>query len=142
MQLHLASAPRIAIGDGPEQPLAPLDAALLAWLAIEGPTPRARIAALLWADKDADAARNSLRQRLFQLRKTVGAELVGGDATVLALADGIEHDLHDADGVLDGVAIGVPGAFADWLALQRQRRRDRVRSALVELSEGAERARD
>jgi DNA-binding SARP family transcriptional activator/tetratricopeptide (TPR) repeat protein len=142
MHLHLASAPRVALANGPAQPLAALDAALLAWLAIEGPTPRARMAALLWPDKDADAARNSLRQRLFRLRRTVGVELVGGDATVLALADGIEHDLHDADVVLADVAIGVSGEFADWLALQRQRRRDRVRSALVELSEGAESARD
>jgi DNA-binding SARP family transcriptional activator len=142
MHLHLASAPRVTLANGTAQPLAALDAALLAWLAIEGPTPRARMAALLWPEKDADSARNSLRQRLFKLRRTVGVELVGADATVLALAEGIEHDLHEAGGVLADVAIGVPGEFADWLALQRHRRRDRVRGALVELSEGAERARD
>jgi DNA-binding SARP family transcriptional activator len=142
MHLHLASAPRMVLGDGPAQALAALDAALLAWLAIEGPTPRARIAALLWPDKDAEAARNSLRQRLFQLRKTAGVDLVGGDASMLALPDGIAHDLNEADDVLADVAIGIGGEFADWIARQRRRRRDRVRTALVELSEGAERARD
>ncbi|MBC7663904.1 MAG: AAA family ATPase [Caulobacter sp.] len=123
--------------------LAPLDAALLTWLALEGPSPRARLAQLLWPAKDPEAARNSLRQRLFQLRKALGADLVEG-STTLALAEGVAHDLDDADTVL-GQTAGedlAPGEFAQWLDAQRQRRRDRVRRALAELADMAEDAKD
>ncbi|MCA0239936.1 MAG: AAA family ATPase [Proteobacteria bacterium] len=141
--LELAAAPRLSIGDGEAIALAPLDAALLVWLALEGATPRARIAQLLWPEKHADAARNSLRQRLFQLRRQAGVELVTGSAT-LSLADGVSHDLEDADTVLghpDGDDLPA-GEFAAWLGMQRLRRRDRVRRALTELADRAEAVRD
>jgi DNA-binding SARP family transcriptional activator len=143
MHLHLSASPRAEHPDGSAQMLAALDAALLAWLALEGPTPRARLAQLLWPEKDAEAARNSLRQRLFQLRKALGTELVQGSAT-LALAEGVAHDLDDADSVL-GQTPGedlAPGEFAQWLGAQRARRRDRVRRSLVELADMAEGAKD
>jgi DNA-binding SARP family transcriptional activator len=143
MHLRLATTPRLDLGDAGPRALAPLDAALLAWLALEGPTPRMRLAQLLWPDKDVEAARNSLRQRLFQLRKALGVELVVG-STTLALADGVAHDLDEADTVL-GEAAGedlAPGEFAQWLEQQRTRRRDRVWCSLVELADMAERARD
>jgi DNA-binding SARP family transcriptional activator len=143
VQLELATRARVRRGAGEPLPLAPRDAALLAWLAIEGPTPRARLATLLWPEHDADAARNSLRQRLFQLRRQVGCELVAG-STTLSLADGLHHDLADADVVLaelDAATFG-SGEFAAWLTQQRKRRRDRLREALAELSAMAERARD
>ena len=114
---------------------------MLAWLALEGPTPRARLAALLWPDSDADAARNALRQRLFQLRKSLGFDAVVGSAT-LALAEGLTHDLHDADSVLGDAAPAAGGEFAGWLEQQRQRRRDRIHLSLVELAQMAEDARD
>src|SRR5262245_9880347 len=143
MQLRLAVAANLIAADGTASALAPLDAALLAWLALEGPTPRARLAQLLWPDKDAEAARNSLRQRLFQLRRQLGVELVHGSAT-LALADGIVHDLDDADTVLGATVADdlAHGEFAHWLEQQRTRRRDRLRRSLVELAEMAERAKD
>lgn len=142
-QLLLAGGAVLQGRTGAPVDLAPLDAALLAWLALEGPTPRARLAQLLWPDKDAEAARNSLRQRLFQLRKNAGVDLVQGSAT-LALAQGISHDLDDADSVL-GQTAGediAAGEFAQWLATHRARRRDRVRRGLVELADMAEGARD
>jgi DNA-binding SARP family transcriptional activator len=116
------------------------DAQLLAWLALEGPTLRVRLAALLWPDSDADAARNSLRQRLFKLHKQIGAQLVIGSST-LALADGVEHDLADSDSVLGDTAAD-NSEFGHWLAQQRARRRDRMRRSLVELAEMAERVLD
>jgi len=121
--------------------LAPLDAALLAWLALEGPTPRARLAALLWPDSDAEAARNTLRQRLFQLKRQLGAELVTGSAT-LALADGVQHDLEDSDSVLGHAAHDHSPEFGTWLAQQRERRVARVRQSLLELCAMAEQAKD
>ena len=123
--------------------LAALDAALLAWLALEGPTTRARLAQLLWPAMDGEAARNSLRQRLFQLKKRLGVEIVVG-STTLALAEGVSHDLEDADTVL-GQAAGediAAGEFAQWLELQRARRRGRVRQSLAELAAMAEEAKD
>jgi DNA-binding SARP family transcriptional activator len=141
MQLHLSATPRAEHSGGSAHMLAPLDASLLAWLALEGPTPRNRLAALLWPDKAPEAARNSLRQRLFQLRRQLGIDLVEGSA-VAQLASGVTHDLHDADNVLDGIALGIDGEFAQWLDQQRERRRSRVRRSLVELSEMAEAAKD
>jgi DNA-binding SARP family transcriptional activator len=141
MQLQLAAAPRFVGANGAAAALAARDAALLAWLALEGPTPRIRLAQLLWPDSDADAARNALRQRLFNLRKVLGFEIVVGTAT-LALGEGVTHDLEDADSVLGEAPPAASGEFAAWLAQQRQRRTSRTRDALVELAEMAERARD
>jgi DNA-binding SARP family transcriptional activator len=141
MQLLLATSPRLRRPDGGELPLAPRDAALLAWLALEGPTPRNRLAALLWPDSAPEAARNTLRQRLFQLKKLCGDGLVAGQAT-LHLGEGVTHDLADADGVLADTALDIEGEFAQWLALQRQRRSARLRQAVCERADRAEAARD
>ena len=139
--LQLAGAPRCVGSDGAIHALAARDAALLAWLALEGPTPRARMAALLWPDSDAEAARNALRQRLFTLRKSLGFEAVTGSAT-LALAEGLTHDLADAGSVLGDAAPVAGGEFAAWLEQQRNRRRGRMREALIALAQAAEDARD
>ena len=141
MHLQLSHAPRLSVSADKTLALAARDAELLAWLALEGPTPRARLAALLWPDSDADAARNALRQRLFQLRKTLGFDAVVGNAT-LVLAEGLTHDLHDADSVLGDAAPAAGGEFAAWLEQQRLRRRGRVNQSLTELAQMAEDARD
>jgi len=121
--------------------LAPRDAALLAWLALEGPTARLRLANLLWPDSEPEAARNALRQRLFQLRRQLGAEVVTGQA-VLALAGGVQHDLEDADSVLGQTRHDYGAEFTAWLAQQRERRVARARAGLVELADMAERSHD
>ena len=121
--------------------LPPRDAALLAFLALEGPTARTRIAALLWPDRGEDIARNALRQRLFQLRRRVGCDLVVGTDT-LSLARGLAHDLDAADSVLGDAAHAYSAEFVAWLEQQRLRRQDRFRQSLVDLCEMAERAGD
>lgn len=143
MQLQLADSPAFVGADGSSVALAARDAALLAWLALEGPTSRVRLTALLWPDKGADAARNDLRQRLFRLRKVLGLDVVQGNAT-LGLAAGVGHDLEAADTVLGQTPAAdfAPGEFAAWLEQQRTRRRDRVRRSLVELCQMAEGAKD
>lgn len=141
-RLLLAGRPAVLIaGVSAPQQLAERDGALLAWLALEGATARSRLAALLWPESDAVAARNSLRQRLFKLRKQLGTELVAGDDT-LALAPGVDHDLVAADGVLDGRPLGIGGEFGIWLDAQRERLRGRVRGTLERLADAAEQARD
>ncbi|MBC7995603.1 MAG: AAA family ATPase, partial [Rhizobacter sp.] len=122
-------------------PLPARDAALLAWLALEGPTPRTRLAQLLWPDSDSDAARNALRQRLFHLRRQVGDGLVVGTAT-LSLAAGVEHDLGDSDGVLGESRHDFGAELSAWLEQQRGRRRARTRQSLVELCDMALQVRD
>jgi DNA-binding SARP family transcriptional activator len=57
-------------------------AAVLAYLALEGPTPKYRLAGLLWPDSGEDTARNNMRQLLSRLRTTTGTDLVLGTETV------------------------------------------------------------
>ncbi len=114
------------------------DAALLALLAIDGPTSRQRLLALLWPDQAPEAARNALRQRLFRLRRAAGADVVHG-AEQLALADTVSHDLDEGDGeLLAGHDFADCPELQDWLDLQRralherQRARDAERIAACE----------
>lgn len=140
--LTLAATPLwLAANAAAAVPLPPLDAALLAWLAIEGPTPRARIAALLWPENEPPAARNALRQRLFQLKRQIGLALVAGNAT-LALVGGVTHDLLDSDNVLGDAGHAFGGELGGWLTRQRERRRTSLRESLSGLSDLAENARD
>ncbi|MBC7995602.1 MAG: AfsR family transcriptional regulator, partial [Rhizobacter sp.] len=141
LQLSLARMPALQRGDGANVPLGPREGALLAWLALEGPTPRARLAQLLWPESEPDAARNALRQRLFQLRRTVGSELISGTHT-LTLADGVAHDLLDADTVLGETSHEFGDELRNWLAQQRERRHHRLCQSLAELADLAEAARD
>ncbi len=110
-------------------PLQTADALLLAWLALEGPTPRDRLAALLWPTSSAEAARNALRQRLFRLRKQAGCDLVGG-SQVLALADGLTHDLAGSPGLLGALHPADDGELDDWLERQRAQRRAEARRGI------------
>ena len=90
VHLSLSSSARCAGPAGGLVELAARDAALLAYLAIEGPTPRHRIVELLWPESTRDDGLNALRQRLFQLRRHLGAVVVHGQA-ILALAEGVSH---------------------------------------------------
>ena len=141
VKLLLAQTPTLQRVAQPPVALQALDGALLSWLALEGPTPRARLATLLWPDSDADAARNSLRQRLFRLKRVCGVDLVCGSHT-LALADGVTHDLDDADTVLGGDTACFGAELERWFDMQRARRRQRLHESLVELGEMAEKAGD
>jgi len=122
-------------------------AALLALLALAGPTPRERIAAWLWPKQDAASSRRNLRRELARLRQ-IGA----GDALVtrgesLALSDAVQVDstcfaaLLDAaqtDAALalwrgvpaDGLSLPDAPAFDDWLSSARMRLARRRTSAL------------
>jgi len=137
LHLSLAHAPQLQAPGAAAVSLSLLDGALLAWLALEGPTPRAHLAALLWPHSEPEAARNSLRQRLFKLRQHSSVPLLGSGAT-LTLAEGVTHDLFDADSVLGDEALAIGPEFDAWLAQQRLRRSDRLQQQLRELCEGAE----
>jgi DNA-binding SARP family transcriptional activator len=73
-------------------------AAVLAWLALEGPTPKYRLAGLLWPGSGEDTARNNMRQLLRRLRMATGTDLVlGGDVVSLServSTDAVELEAH------------------------------------------------
>ena len=120
VHLHLVDFASATLADGSRVALAPRDAALLAWLALEGSTPRARLAELLWPGSEPEAARNTLRQRLFHLKKHCG-ELVTG-ATALRLADAVAHDLDTDVGILGDLQFPDAPDLDRWLSDQRERR--------------------
>lgn len=142
IHLRLLSVPALMRGDITLAALERKDAAMLALLAIEGPMPRARAAALLWPDSESQKARNSLRQRLFRLRRTAGCDVVD-EGSALALSVGIVHDLGSlrtqvsqdptaATGELLG-SFGYEDCaeLEDWVRAARERIRAQRRDALM-----------
>ena len=140
VQLRLSRQPSFIDAAGRAHALMQRDAEILAWLAIEGPTTRARLVQLFWPESPAAAARNVLRQRLFLLKKQLGVVLVDGNVT-LSLSSDVAHDLADANEVLADLDAAA-GEFGDWLAVQRDKRRARSRRSLVERADAAERVHD
>jgi DNA-binding SARP family transcriptional activator len=123
------SIPRLTGPAGQNVLLPAADALMLAWLALEGPTPRERLAELLWPDKDPPSGRNALRQRLFRLRRTGGHALVNG-STVLELHPETQHDLEGASTVLGTMQPRLGSEVDAWLDAQRTRRQAGIRRSL------------
>lgn len=125
-RLHLIGEGACLPGDGRTLVLGCKDALLLAYLVIEGPTPRAALASMLWPEAEPERARANLRQRLFHLRKAVGFDLLEGSLVARLRAD-VEADLDDSDAGLGELLAGVgeidAGDLADWLGTTRARRR-------------------
>lgn len=121
--LCLTGSPHWRAADGRHQPLSRKDAALLALLAWDGPSPPERLATLLWPDVPPQRSRSSLRQRLFRLRRDTGAELAAGQP-LLALAPGVVHDLGapegDAGELLGTLDFGDGSELDAWVARARQ----------------------
>jgi DNA-binding SARP family transcriptional activator len=73
-------------------------AAVLAWLALEGPTPKYKLAGMLWPDSGEDTARNNMRQLLRRFRVSTGVDLVlGGEVISLServTTDAVELEAH------------------------------------------------
>jgi DNA-binding SARP family transcriptional activator len=141
LHLQLSHAPCVQRGGQVLAALAPRDAVLLAWLAVEGPTTRVRLAQLLWPDSDPAAAANTLRQRLFQLKKLCGEELVAGRSTLM-LSAGVEHDLARSYRLLADTVLDFSGEYSAWLDRERQRRSAQRQDALALQADEAERASD
>ena len=118
------------------------DAAMLALLAIEGPTARSRVSALLWPDEALEAVRGRLRQRIFALKKKLGDEAVVGKLT-LALAPtlpwaGFDSEPSKAPLLGDDDHADLP-EFAQWLGATRDRlqglRRERLANEAAALEQ-------
>lgn len=144
-RIRLLGPPQLHV-DGRAHALTTSDALLLALLALEGGLPRRRAAELLWPDRDPRRGNLSLRQRLFRLKRTAGADVVTGDVTLM-LAPGIAHDLagfdealhadagHGRGELLAGIDPAADSEIALWLARTRSRWADRVQATLAERAE-------
>jgi len=114
----------------------PTAALVLAYLALEGPTPRERMAGLLWPERPEPRARANLRQLLLRIRAV--APILGGAS--LSLAPDVWVDARDLpDGALAGHAgarllAGLSPsklpALADWLAARQHDHAARLRRVL------------
>jgi DNA-binding SARP family transcriptional activator len=148
-RIELVGTPRLVLAGGVAHAFERKDAALLALLAIEGPTPRARAAGLLWPEVDDEAARNNLRQRLHRLRKRAGRELVVTSHDVLHLADDVGRDVPSRSSAepAAGAMGDLLGTFAyddcgeldDWVVAARARYRSAQRDALAAAAARCER---
>ncbi len=128
-RLFVLGGPRLVAPDGRETRPEGKSLALLAYLALEGQSPRSRLAGLLWPERTETAARNNLVQLLRRMRAAHGEDLIVGQET-LSLAPGVQVDvLRGASGgagmpdgtLLDGVRFDDHLDLADWLIVQRDR---------------------
>jgi DNA-binding SARP family transcriptional activator len=145
VRLRLLGAPRLELPDGTARALERRGAALLAMLALHGPTPRARAAATIWPDVEDSRAGNSLRQRMFKLRQAAGRDVIV-PGRLLTLASDIVHDLApplprlelDPDscqgGLLGDLDFSDCSDLDAWVGVARQRWRDEVGRSLAALS--------
>jgi DNA-binding SARP family transcriptional activator/tetratricopeptide (TPR) repeat protein len=145
LRLQLLNLPCLVLAGGGAHVLERKDAALLAMLAVEGPTPRNKAAALLWPDIDQERARNNLRQRLFRLRRLAAGDVVSA-GNLLALAEGVRHDLealgprlaNEPDAaigeLLGELDYGDCFELAEWVSVARDQWRHARCNALAEIA--------
>ena len=121
-------------------------AALLGYLALEGATERAELAALLW---ESPTAAGNLRAELFRIERRYPG-LLRREGTRVALAAGsdvqrflqmvLDDDPEEAVRLyrgpfLEGVQPPAAAEFEDWLLLSRNRLEERYLDALVRLAD-------
>lgn len=94
MRLSLLLSPAMCVDGGADIKLDRKSAALLAYLALAGETPRGRLATLLWPDAEESVARNNLAQKLSRLKASTNHALVEGKET-LRLAGAVGLDARD-----------------------------------------------
>ncbi|MCA0242358.1 MAG: AAA family ATPase [Proteobacteria bacterium] len=139
IQLQLHGVAHWRHGSGPPRALERKHAALLAWLWVEGATPRSRLAGLLWPEASEDRARGNLRQRLLKLRQEAG-ELLADQAGVLSLKPDVAVAPPDPPGatLLQALEFDDCETFARWLEGRREATRERrKREWLAEVREAA-----
>jgi DNA-binding SARP family transcriptional activator len=128
-------------------------AGLLTYLALEGGTPRSRLAGLLWPDSIESTARNNLSQATRRLRETAGLGLITGDVSLSLNAelniDVSRLELESFAGN-DQTVVSLSGAllagldyddcpeFQDWLLIKRETLLGLQREAHLRLSLAAE----
>ncbi|THF70808.1 hypothetical protein E7T06_05505 [Deinococcus sp. Arct2-2] len=111
--------------------------ALIAYLSLEGPVPRAQLAGLLWSDFYDDLARKNLRQELHRLTRTPLGEYLSLTPDQVGLRGPLHTDVQQfralvARGaleealalyggpLLDGLDLRGAAEYDHWLSLQRE----------------------
>lgn len=139
LALLLIGAPRVML-DGRVVALGSRKAlALLALLALDGTSARARLAGLLWPDQNEAEARRNLRREVFRLRNA-GVPVDDGESQSLALAAAFTCDALAAGAergiLLDGFDRVAGDAYADWLSAWRGRLAQRGRQDIARAAAG------
>jgi DNA-binding SARP family transcriptional activator len=106
------------LADGRRVELERKEAGLLAYLALEGPSARSRLAGLLWPDGTEEGARGNLRQRLTRLRRSIGQAVVD-DGQALRLATDVTLDTQAAGELLSTLYYDDCTEFDQWLSRRR-----------------------
>jgi DNA-binding SARP family transcriptional activator len=152
-RVDLLAEPRLVADDGRSIVLERKDAALFALVALDGPQPRSRVAALLWPDADALKARRNLRQRLFRLHRRAGAALLDANEPV-GFTGAVSVALDQADALLAADAAACTGELLGvhdyddcpdltaWLDIARERWRSRRQALLAAQAAAQERRGD
>ncbi len=129
--------------------------ALLAYLALQGPTPRSTLAGLFWSDNTEEDARRNLRRELHRLREAGLRDRISADAERVGLLEPVVSDvlrfetaleageLEMALGLyqgelLEGVLLDGASGFNEWLELRRERLGEARRRGMLELAERLE----
>ena len=129
---------RARLWDGDQElRLGAIDTVALAYLALAGPTPRARLALLLWPDAQPPRARANLRQLVHRLQRR--ADVVAGDPLALrghvaVIAPGsVETAAGAGEAPVEPIDELDPdrfGELASWFRAEHERR---TAAALLEL---------
>jgi DNA-binding SARP family transcriptional activator len=139
VHLRLAETLQVEWGAQSRCTLALRDGALLARLAVDGPTHRDRLAAWMWSDSPRELALAALRQRLYTLRRVIGDDLAKGKI-LLGLTDQVTHDLTDDSPLLADAELPELPRVDAWLRDQRALRMGRARERLLDQSRSLEAA--
>jgi DNA-binding SARP family transcriptional activator len=156
-RLHLLGTPGVmadgrSLASGSRKALA-----LLAFVALEGRTTRARLATLFWPDLDGASARRNLRRELHRLRGAGLEAALQEQGDGLAAAASVATDVEEFEQALargdlaravatyrgpflDGVSVGDAGGLEAWATSWRERLAQRFREAVeaqVSLHEAA-----
>ncbi len=153
VQFHLFGPPEVRVADQvvglPTRKLI----GMLAYLALQGRTPRTKLAELFWDATD-ERARANLRGELYRLKKTPVSEVLEDAGGQLGLR-GVSTDLERFDWLcargewaqamalrrgplLDGLTFDDAPGFEDWLSLERERLEERITQVLVAQAERLE----
>lgn len=130
--LHLAGSARLQPeGDAPGPRLERKQAALLAWLAIEGATSRARLAGLLWPDVAEARARANLRQCLARLRQAGATIDEDGGTLKLAPQVVVAASQPDDATLLEAENFDDIDTLSAWIESRRELQRAQARQARI-----------
>lgn len=138
LELRLLGAASFWLDGQPlPQPFAKISA-LLAYLALEGPQPRVKLAQLLWSDLDSESARRNLRLVLHRLKAKSPRlyERLELNQQTLGLGLPFICDLDRPGELLEGLKLSGASAFEGWLEARRnQLAEDRRRARLEQIEQ-------